>query len=107
MLFWAVVAGASPRSEVVHQVSNQHYDALTGESKINGTVVSKGDGDGSLGMAIRIKDMKLIVGDPGDHRFVTFPPPGATSHAFGSSGGGENRAPSLPPSTPQLDVIVP
>ena len=42
--------GASPRTEVIHQVSNAHYDATTGQSYINGTVVSTGDGDGSLGM---------------------------------------------------------
>jgi hypothetical protein len=32
--------GPSPRTEVVHQVSNQHYNALSGESFINGTTVS-------------------------------------------------------------------
>lgn len=42
--------GASPRTEVIHQVSNQHYNAITGTSYINGTKVSQGNGDGSLGM---------------------------------------------------------
>jgi hypothetical protein len=45
----------------VHQVSNQHYDALNGTSFINGTRVSAGDGDGCLSQAIRMGNFKLIV----------------------------------------------
>ena len=94
--------GASPRTEVVHQVSNEHYNALTGESFINGTVVSKGNGDGCLGMAIRMGEMKLIVGNPGQNNVATYPTPDASgkTYAFGASGGiheegtGHCRAPS-------------
>ena len=84
--------GASPRTEVIHQVSNQHYDALNGSSFINGSVVSQGNGDGCLSMAIRVDNWKLIVGNPGDHRFVKWPDPDRVAHAFGSNGGGEREA---------------
>lgn len=83
--------GASPRTEVIHQVSNQHYDALNGSSFINGSVVSRGNGDGCLSMAIRMDNWKLIVGNPGDHRFVKWPDPDRVAHAFGSNGGGERE----------------
>ena len=75
----------------VHQVSNQWYNALTGVSTVNGTAVSKGNGDGCLSMAIRMDNWKLIVGDPGDDRFVKWPEPDTARHAFGSSGGGERE----------------
>lgn len=84
--------GPSPRTEVVHQVSNQHYNALNGTSFINGSAVSQGNGDGCLSMAIRIDNWKLIVGNPGDHRFVKWPNPDDVAHAFGSNGGGEREA---------------
>ena len=32
------------------------------------------------------------VGNPGDHRFVTWPAPDTVEHAFGSSGGGRQEA---------------
>jgi len=83
--------GPSPRTEVVHQVSNQYYNALTGVSTVNGSAVSKGNGDGCLSMAIRMDNWKLIVGDPGDDRFVKWPEPDTARHAFGSSGGGERE----------------
>lgn len=35
------------RYQVVHQVSNQHYNATSGVSYINGVKVSQGDGDGA------------------------------------------------------------
>eukprot|EP01043_Picozoa_sp_COSAG02_P049807 COSAG02_NODE_5042_length_4700_cov_4.582790_4_plen_154_part_00 len=86
-----ISGGASPRTEVVHQVSNQYYDALNGTSFINGSAVSSGNGDGCLSMAIRMDNWKLIVGNPGDHRFVKWPDPDSVPHAFGSSGGGERE----------------
>jgi hypothetical protein len=51
-------------------------------------VVSKGNGDGCLGMAIRVGEMKLIIGNPGDHRTLTYPTPNPFANwAFGQSGG--------------------
>lgn len=87
-LWPALMAGAaSPRTEVVHQVANEHYDAAHGISFINGTVVSSGDCDGSCGVAIRVGDMKLIVGHPGDQRYMAFPGPGTAAVPFGQTGG--------------------
>ena len=60
-------------------------------STVNGSAVSKGNGDGCLSMAIRMDNWKLIVGDPGDDRFVKWPEPDTARHEFGSSGGGERE----------------
>lgn len=87
-LWPALMSGApSPRTEVVHQVANQFYNAADGTSFINGSSVSTGDCDGSCGIAIRVGEMKLIVGHAGDQRYMAFPQPGASLVPFGQTGG--------------------
>eukprot|EP00039_Didymoeca_costata_P006376 m.89637 g.89637 ORF g.89637 m.89637 type:complete len:574 (-) comp13233_c0_seq2:193-1914(-) len=61
--------GASPRTEVIHQVENQYFN------------------DSSTGYAIRMGNMKLIMGDPGDNRVVSWPQVGDKEIPFGQSGG--------------------
>ena len=82
-----VSGGASPRNSVVHQVSNRFYNATTGITTVDGVQVSKGNGDGCLGTAIRIGRFKLILGDPGDRTVAAWPPKAAAPVAFGKSGG--------------------
>ena len=66
-LFAAIAAGGpSPRSEVVHQVSNAHYSENVS--------------------AIRIGEMKLIHGDPGDNRTIAWPEDAAAPVPIGLSG---------------------
>lgn len=77
----------SPRTEVVHQVNNSHFDADHGDSFIDGTKVSSGNCDGSCGTAIRINNWKLILGHPGDKRVLKFPAPSKTRTEFGLTGG--------------------
>eukprot|EP01049_Picozoa_sp_SAG25_P002664 SAG25_NODE_142_length_14075_cov_38.666070_17_plen_222_part_00 len=64
--------GASPRSEVISQVSNDYW---------NTSIEGKG------GVAIRVGDMKLLVGYPGDPRHLRVRPLSTTPVAFGLSGG--------------------
>ena len=61
-----------PRHEVVHQVTNQYCCDKT---------------HGDCSSAIRVGEMKLIVGNPGDSRTVAWPEPDSTPHPFGKSGG--------------------
>ena len=86
---WPAMVGGlpSPRTEVVHQVNNSHFHALTGESFKDGVLVSKGDCDGCCSVAIRVDNWKLIIGDPGDDRWQKFPDPNTTTTRFGGSGG--------------------
>mgnify|MGYP006078772707 FL=1 len=88
-LWPAMLSGsASPRREVVHQVNNSFYNAMTGQSfDKDGNEVSKGDGDGSLGMAIRVDNWKLILGNPGQDTWKKFPTPMTTITKFGKTGG--------------------
>lgn len=67
-------------------------DAFTGKSYAVGpdgtrVVVSQGNGDGSLGVAIRVGQWKLIMGQTGDQRTLAFPTANATVTPFGQSGG--------------------
>lgn len=69
---WGAVLGgrASPRNEVVHQVVSPYFT-----EKVS---------------AIRVGDMKLIVGAPGDARTLKWPdllPEGSVPVPFGASGG--------------------
>lgn len=66
----AIVEGtASPRNEVIHQVTNQYFN------------------DSSTGTSLRIGAFKLLVGDPGDSRIISWPRLGTTPVPFGQSGG--------------------
>jgi len=58
--------GASPRTEVISQVENAHFSE-------NCSV-------------IRVGDMKLIRGDPGDNRTIAWPQPAAQPVPLGLSG---------------------
>jgi hypothetical protein len=87
---WPALSGglASPRTEVVHQVSNRFYNASTGTSyDAAGSVLSQGDCDGSCGEAIRVGNFKLILGRPGDKRVMAWPEVGPSPTPFGLSGG--------------------
>ena len=66
-------ADASPRWEVVHQVHNQYC-------------CDKTHGD-SCSASIRIHDMKLIQGNPGDSRTVAWPELSDAAGAAGTAGG--------------------
>lgn len=84
-----ISGGPSPRREVVHGVNNSHYDAFAGISyDAHGNEVSHGECDGSCGVAIRVDNYKLIIGHPGDDRWMQFPAPNASrATPFGASGG--------------------
>jgi arylsulfatase A-like enzyme len=58
--------GDSPRTEVVHQVNNTFFDEGV--------------------QAIRIREMKLIRGPPGDNRTIAWPQPAAQPVPIGLSG---------------------
>ena len=73
-LWDAILAGeAGPRTEVVHQVHNQ-YNCDRSHT-------------GTCSASIRIGEMKLIVGDPGDSRTIAWPPLADSPVPFGHSGG--------------------
>ena len=60
-LWPALVEGTtSPRTEVVHQVQNQHF-SINGTSYVNGTAVSHGDCDGSCGISIRCVGLHVVA----------------------------------------------
>ena len=66
-LWPAILAGgASPRREVVHQVNNSYFDEGV--------------------QAIRINDLKLIRGPPGDNRTIAWPERAAKPVPLGLSG---------------------
>lgn len=88
-LWPAISAGETPgpRSEVVHQVHNQYIcDTTHGPS---------------CSAAIRVGDMKLIMGNPGDSRTIAWPGQASEPVPFGLSGGvvepgtDHARAPSI------------
>ena len=58
--------GASPRTEIIHQVNNSFFD------------------EGAS--ALRVGDMKLIRGIIGDNRTLAFPPPGDAPVPLGRTG---------------------
>lgn len=73
-LWPAILAGApGPRREVVHQVNNQYICDTTHGA--------------SCSAAIRVDDMKLIIGNPGDSRTLRWPSPSEEPVPFGRSGG--------------------
>ena len=73
-LWDSILSGeAGPRKEVVHQVHNQYIC-----DKTHGA---------SCSSSIRMGEMKLIVGDPGDSRTIAWPQPASTPVPFGRSGG--------------------
>jgi arylsulfatase A-like enzyme len=61
-----ISGGASPRSEVIHQVNNSYFDENCS--------------------SIRQGEMKLIRGDPGDNRTRSWPQPAAHAVPLGRSG---------------------
>eukprot|EP00656_Telonema_subtile_P028759 TRINITY_DN3136_c0_g1_i2.p1 TRINITY_DN3136_c0_g1~~TRINITY_DN3136_c0_g1_i2.p1 ORF type:complete len:542 (+),score=101.85 TRINITY_DN3136_c0_g1_i2:174-1799(+) len=67
-LWEAISTGsASPRAEVIHQVENGHFSEQV--------------------TAIRVGDMKLLIGKPGDERHLQWPELSESKRAFGSTGG--------------------
>ena len=68
-LWQAVLSGgASPRTEVIHQVKNSYFSEKT--------------------TAIQVGDMKLILGGSvGDDRILAWPKPGSSAVGYGQSGG--------------------
>jgi arylsulfatase B len=64
--------GTSPRTEVITQLSNGYFDTTK-------------EGDG--GMAIRVGDLKLLVGYPGDERWQEPIPLADADVPFGLTGG--------------------
>jgi hypothetical protein len=70
-------------------VNNSHYDAFSGVSyDSHGIAVSHGNCDGSCGVAIRVDNWKLIIGETGDNRWMQFPRRNASvATPFGASGG--------------------
>lgn len=73
-LWPAIVArAASPRTEIVHQVTNGYVASQKESSPRPPT--------------IRMGDMKLILGDPGDDRIVSWPERASVAVPFGRSNG--------------------
>ena len=60
-------SGPSPRHEVIHQVSNAYFTEHV--------------------VAMRLGDFKLIIGNPGDARTLSWPALSQTDVAFGMTGG--------------------
>ena len=86
---WPAIAtaGESPRAEVITQVSNRFWDTTE---------------QGHGGMAIRVGDMKLLVGYPGDDTWQPVAPLAADAVPFGKSGGViEHAAHATAPSFPE------
>ena len=66
-IFPSLISGsASPRSEVIHQVNNSYFDENCS--------------------SIRQGEMKLIRGNPGDNRTISWPQPAAHAVPLGRSG---------------------
>ncbi len=61
-----LASGASPRTEVVHQVNNSYFDEGV--------------------QAIRVGDLKLIRGQPGDNRTIPWPERSRQAVPLGKSG---------------------
>ena len=76
---WSAIVsgGPSPRTEVVTQVANGYWNAS-----------SPGASTSAAGPCIRVGEMKLIIGDPGDSRTIAWPAPASVATPFGKSGGG-------------------
>ena len=75
--------GASPRTQVIHQVQNRFWNVSAGKEDPDNAC--KRD----CGAAIRTGDLKLVLGYPGDERRVPVAPlaPVGTTVKFGASGG--------------------